>query len=311
MNYFRLFIRSLIILVIAFCLGLVFGYVRAIRQPLPITEPLTITIEEGEGPRLIAQKLIKQSILDNERPLFVYILAMGKRNMFYPGVYELPTQASIVDIVRILTSGKKDHVVIRIKEGSRITDIAIEIQKKLGISASDIIAVAPVENFEGYLFPDTYYFAKEATAQSVVKTMRDNFNTKTSTLELTKEDVILASIVEREAANDSERATIAGLYQNRLAIGMALQADPTVQYAKGSWEAISVADYSNVISPYNSYLHQGLPPTPIASASLASLKAVKSPEKSDYYYFFHTKDGQTIFSKTGAEHTANKAKFLR
>lgn len=311
MNILKLFIRSLIVLAIAFSLGIFYGYGRIVRQALPISQTETITVTEGEGPRAIAQKLVQEEILDTDRSFLAFVLITGKRNTFYPGVYELPPGSSIADVVRIMTSGKKDQVIVRIKEGSRIKDIAAEVAKKLPITAVEFEALASVAQYEGYLFPDTYYFTKETTATQIIKTMRDNFDKKTKDLALTPQDVVMASIVEREAGNDSERAKIAGLYLNRLAIDMALQADPTVQYAKGSWSPITVADYTNVVSPYNTYLNKGLPPTAIASPSLASLKAVKAPEQHDFYYFFHTADGQTIFSRNGTEHNANKAKYLR
>jgi UPF0755 protein len=140
----------------------------------------------------------------------------------------------------------------------------------------------------------------------------------TTTLEL--HDVLsLASIVEREAVVDQERAAIAGVYLNRLAEAMRLEADPTVQYAMGYqpgtgqwWKTpVYLEEYQQVDSPYNTYLYEGLPPGPIASASLASIRAVLYPEEHDYLYFVATPDGsgRHVFSRTFQEHLENVRRY--
>lgn len=121
-------------------------------------------------------------------------------------------------------------------------------------------------------------------------------------MNLSRQDVIIASIVEREAKFDEDRPKIARVYLNRLELGMKLEADPTVQYAKGSWDAIKLSDYQNVNSSYNTYLHAGLPPGPICNPGLESLQAVLSPDSNDYLYFFHKTDGHAVYSKTLEEH---------
>jgi UPF0755 protein len=117
--------------------------------------------------------------------------------------------------------------------------------------------------------------------------------------------------VEREAKLDGDRPIIASVYLNRLAIGMKLQSDPTIQYGKGSWLPITQSDYKNFISPYNTYLYTGLPPTAICNPGLKSILAVVSPAKTNYYYFFSKSDGAAVFSQTYAEHLANLKKYAR
>jgi len=138
--------------------------------------------------------------------------------------------------------------------------------------------------------------------------MQSNFTERTKDYQPSKDDIILASIVEREAKNDEDRAKIAGVFINRLEKNMYLGADPTIQYAKGDWELLTSKDLK-IDSPYNTYINKGLPPTPICNPGLESIKAVKNPEKNGWYYFFHLQDGTTIFSKDAAEHDANKAKY--
>lgn len=308
----RSVLRLTSILVVSFGLGVGVMFWIALSQPATSTsETITVTIEEGEGPRLIATKLQQANLLVAERPFFVYVLLTGQRNQFYPGVYELRRNMNIKDIVATLTNPQSRETTVRVLEGWRITDIAKEVAKKTKVTEAEFLAAAPAGVYEGYLFPDTYSFDPEATATDIVAKMRANFERRTQGLTLTKEDVILASIVEREAQVDADRPMVAGVYLNRLKIGMALQADPTVQYGKGSWDPITVADYRNVVSPYNTYLNNGLPPTPISNPGLKSLQAVKNPTDHDYYFFIHTSDGSTYYARTGEEHNENKRKYLR
>jgi UPF0755 protein len=116
--------------------------------------------------------------------------------------------------------------------------------------------------------------------------------------------------VEREAKKEEDRPLIASVYLNRLKKGMKLEADPTIQYAKGNWQPITEAEYHSVDSPYNTYRYAGLPPGPIANPGLASILAVLQPAKTDFLYFFHTKSGETIYSMTNAEHEKKKQKYL-
>lgn len=309
---FKTLLRLVFLFTVAFGLGLVFAFIASVNRPASdSSETVPFTVEEGQGPRTIATKLKELGLLEAERPFFVYVLATGRRNSFYPGSYQLKRDMSIRQLVNILGDPEQQDIAVRVLEGWRIKDIASEVAKKTAISEQEFLAATPVEQYEGYLFPDTYRFHKDVTAVQIVTTMRANFDRRTKGLGLTPEDVILASIVEREAQLDEDRPKVAGVYLNRLKINMPLQADPTVQYAKGSWGPITVADYRSVVSPYNTYLNSGLPPTPISNPGLKSLQAVKSPADHDYIFFFHTSDGKTYYSRTNEEHVANKNLYLR
>lgn len=173
------------------------------------------------------------------------------------------------------------------------------------------------KNDEGHLFPDTYELLIDAQAETIRQKLLDNYAERTADLKPSQDQLILASIVEREASGDGDRSQIAGVYANRLKIGMKLEADPTVQYAKYTdlgkapagkdgqpdyWAPITRADYGNVNSPYNTYLHAGLPPTPICNPGKKSIEAAIHPATTDALFFFHTKSGEAIFSKTLIEH---------
>jgi UPF0755 protein len=183
----------------------------------------------------------------------------------------------------------------------------------------------------GFLFPDTYLFLLSTDATDVVQKQIASFQSRTADLKLTYDTIILASIVEREAKFDGDRSQIAGVYSNRLKIGMALQADPTVQIAKFAtqnldcltaagidsqacqnidwWPTVLRSDLQGIKSPYNTYLNPGLPPQPICNPGLASLEAASAPAEHDYLYFVSDKEGHAHFAKTLAEHNANVAKY--
>lgn len=298
--------------VIAFGLGALTAFGRAVWQSNPRISAETIfAIEPGDGVQDIAASLKKNQLIGHERPFYLYILLTGRRNQLYPGAHQIPTQASLGQIVAILTDPRRQQTAVTILEGWRIADIAKAVAEKTKITEAEFLAAAPVSQYEGYLFPDTYFFSEQTLAAEAIEAMRQNFDLKTADLTLTAEDVILASIVEREAQKDEDYPQIAAVYLNRITRAMALEADPTVQYAKNSWAPISLTDYRAVVSPYNTYLNRGLPPTPISNPGLKSLRAVKSPSTHDYYYFFTPATGPTVYSKTLAEHNQNKAIYLR
>ncbi len=174
-------------------------------------------------------------------------------------------------------------------------------------------------SFEGFLFPDTYRIYKDAKPEAIVEKMINNFERKVNKEILDAisasgrniYDVItLASIVEKEAKTYEDKQRVAGVYYNRLKIGMALQADPTINYATGEITDRPTYDQIQVTSLYNTYKHAGLPPGPICNPGLDSIRAVVNPEKNNYYYFLNTPDGKLIFSKTLEEHKRNRLKYF-
>ena len=232
------------------------------------------------------------------------------------------THSEIIDALK----GGSSDVRVTLLEGWRVEQIAKELNKTLKINEADFIAAA--KEGEGYLFPDTYLFHPDASIETIISIMKNNFSKKyTSELQnkikakgLTPEEgVILASMVEREGRSEKVRTEVAGVLLNRLEMGMKLDIDATVQYAKDSqklkngslqkfWEPILIADYQGVISPYNTYLNNGLPPAPISNPSLMSLNAVANADlNSPYVYYFHDSEGNSYYAKTLDEHNANVA----
>lgn len=243
---------------------------------------------------------------------------------------------------------------VTIIEGWTTKDIAKKFEEA-GMFSSDKFLTA-VKNFdyanypliikpsgtdlEGYLFPDTYRFAKDSTPTQVIEKLLDNFTKRMSSIDVTINQPIftiagyetlkpaggdnksgmslydiltLASIIELESGSSSnmslaqERALIAGVFYNRLMIGQALESDATVNYVTGKHDPGATAQDTQVNSPYNTYRYAGLPPGPIGNPSLGSIEAALRPTQSDYYYFLHKQpSGEAVFSKTFADHIKQK-----
>jgi UPF0755 protein len=221
-----------------------------------------------------------------------------------------------------------------VPEGLTIPEIAALAAERLGVPEDTVLRAAndasaatafigyPVRSFEGFLRPETYMLPVETRGPELVRIMAEAFKAgwdpawtrQLDSLGLTQLQLVtLASIVEGEARADDERETIAGVYLNRLRIGMALQADPTVQYALSLATGkrkprLYEKDYQ-FPSPYNTYLHPGLPPGPVNSPGRRSLEASLHPAPVPYLYFVAGPDGRHLFAKTYAEHLRNIAKL--
>lgn len=268
----------------------------------PSGRDIDITIESGQGTSQVGQDLHTKGLITSPLTFSFYVFA--SHLLLQPGDHTLTANMNLIAIAKTLSS-KSNETSITIPEGYRVTQIDALLAEKNSIQPGELIKISVSD--EGYLFPDTYRFSKDITATKIRQTMMDNFNKKTSDLaegKVTQNVLIIASIVEREAKFDADRARIAGVYWSRLDINMKLQADPTIQYGKGSWNPITVSDYSNFISPYNTYLHAGLPPTPICNPGLKSIAAALQPVKDGSLYFFTDSTNHAIFSKTLAEHEA-------
>jgi len=164
------------------------------------------------------------------------------------------------------------------------------------------------ENLSGYLFPDTYRFYKKSIAEQAVKKMRDNFEAKVG--QINYDDLILASIVQKEVSDERDMKKAAGIFLKRLKANMPLQSDATINFITGKNLIQPSIEDTKTVSPYNTYLNLGLPLKPICNPGLAAIEAVRFPEESPYWYFLTPLGMTTIYSKTLEEHNAAKAKYL-
>lgn len=318
-------ILLIILLIIVAALAVFFWkFEQAIKTPLTKENPTVkiIEISEGETKIGLAADLGKKGLIKSALVFSIY--SRFQPGVVKPGYYEISSSQSTKEIYEVIISQTVEMKKLTIPEGYRLEQIGQKLDGGGVTGYSEFIEVAVT--LEGRLFPDTYFFHKNIKAALVVDEMVKNFDQKTAGLKHTKEDIVIASIVERETAKDTDRPLIAGVYKNRQKIGMKLEADPTVQYGKDDnsianlsveeilnfkfWPKITSADYRSVISNYNTYLNEGLPPRPICNPGLKSLEATVNYTKNNYLFFFHDGDGEIHLSKTVAEHDANKKKYL-
>jgi UPF0755 protein len=181
----------------------------------------------------------------------------------------------------------------------------------LGFTAADFIKAGKA--YEGELFPDTYHLSPGTSAQGVVAAMRAVYKEKTVDLGVSREALIIASLVERETKSDAEKPLVAGIIKKRLESGWPLELDATMQYIRGKsgdwWPNTTLADRKSV-SPYNTYLNKGLPPTPICNPGLAALQAAVHPVASTYWFYLHDRTGKIHFAVTSEEHSTNIRTYL-
>ncbi len=303
-----------------------------IRTPLNSAGEVEIfEVNKGDSAELIAQNLKKAGLISSPFLFRLYIFLSLDQYSLKPGQYELSSKMSIRDIGDILVLGGTNEVLITIPEGFNLKQvenrlIAAGLAKqgevvnyKFSVEAPPILNDKPKSaSLEGYLFPDTYHFFKDAVLFDVISEMINNFNRKlnpdlkaaiNNSSRSTYEILTMASLIEKEVPKDSDRSIVAGILWKRLKTGMPLQVDATLVYITGRNE-ISEAD-KKINSPYNTYLYRGLPKGPIANPGLSAIKAAIFPESSPYWYYLSAKDGATIFSKTLEEHLRNKALYLR
>lgn len=303
--------------------------------------PVLFTIEPGESLNAIANRLQSEKLIKDPDLFKRYLQYNGLDASIEAGDFELKQTMNIQQIATALQEGRIAELNVRIPQGKRLEEIAAAVAKDVPVDAAELLALMQDANrwktefeflndlpagatLEGYIFPDTYSLPRDkVTARDVVLTALRNFDrnvTPQMRADLraggrTLYDAIrLASIVEREAGVEQDRPTIAGVYFNRLNDGMALDADPTIQYGLGNtrdpntwWPQITQEDYQGVQSPYNTYLNPGLPPSPIANPALASIQAAIYPEGHDFYFFRTScaNDGTHVFARTLDEQIAN------
>lgn len=278
-------------------------------------QTVTFTIQKGEGLKMIAENLREKGLIRNQYAFLLAAKIQGIEGSIQAGTFEISPSMDVFMIASKLTNGTND-VRITIPEGKRAEEIADLLSGHFSTFDKKTWMEKLIE-YEGYLFPDTYDFSKEATVGDVIKKMNDNFENKYTTLQpdngRSKEEiVIIASMVEREARHDEDRQLVAGVITNRLDIGMKLDIDSTVQYALGYdpvnhswWHKTLSADDLAVDSPYNTYTNAGLPPGPISNPGLAALKAAANPADTNYLYYITDKQGINRYAKTIEEQDKN------
>ncbi|MEI6479226.1 MAG: endolytic transglycosylase MltG [bacterium] len=295
-------------------------------------EVIKFQIEKGVGVKEIAKELSNESLIRSIMVFKFYTLISGTAQKFQPGVYELSVSMSVPEIVRALTTPKSNEVQITITEGMTLKDtrellISVGVWKKEEQFTFDMKKLRSEYKFldasnslEGFIFPDTYRIALDATPDEIVRVFLDNFKLKAWPLLESKNDwyqtLILASLLEREVPKFADRQIVAGILLKRNKIKMPLQVDATIGYAKcgGLLKNCELARITKVdtalASPYNTYKQLGWPPTPISNPGEEALRAALTPKETNYLYYLSDKSGETLFSRTFDEHNIKRAKYL-
>lgn len=303
-----------------------------------------LKIEKGEDAVAIGKKLEQEGLISNHVYFVFYVWDRGLHSQIMAGEYEIAPKLTIPEIARIITQGEivPTRVKITFPEGWTSKEMAKRIDAN-NLSGTgdfnesfdslkdnagyfqnkynyDFLNNLPKNaTLEGFLFPDTYFFSKDATAEEIIQKMLDNFGKKLSA-DLRQETekqgktiheiITMASIIEGEVRSDSDRKIVSGIFWNRIKNGQALQSCATLAFILGENKKQYSFEDTRTSSPYNTYLNKGLPPGPISNPGLAAIMAAIYPTETDYNYFLSDPEtGATIFSKTLDEHNANKVKY--
>lgn len=303
--------------------------------------PITFVVRSGETAAGIARRLGRRGLVSNAELFRRYVQYHGLDAGIEAGEFSLRQTMTIPEIAQTLQEGRRPEQVITVPEGLRLEQVALEVAKQTTIAEDEFLELVtsgwreegsnlgfrtsnfglpPTATLEGFLFPETYRLPEDAVATDLVDRMLSTFD-KRVTPEIRAaaaerglslyELITLASIIEREAVVDEERAIIASVYHNRLEASWPLEACPTVQYGIGDgeewWPTLTLDDL-DAESPYNTYRSKGFPPGPICSPGLASIRAAARPADTDYHFFLVdcTKDdGSHLFAETKEGHLAN------
>lgn len=296
---------------IAFPVGIflsILAFVWSLKPLSGDTQSRQFTVNQGDGLSLIASRLESQQLIRHRFSFILWSYLQGLHRRLQAGSFSLASSMSVPQMVLRLSTGGSHDYWLKIIGGSRLEELDPKI------SSGRL----------GYLFPDNYLIPQHFSSDQILAIIYQNFDRQflqaksdSVTTLSDAEVVILASLVEREARLLPTKQIIAGILLNRLQIGMALQVDATVQYAKDNfrkppkyWQPINRSDLK-IVSAYNTYLHPGLPPGPICNPGYDSLYAVFHPTPSDYLYYITDNHGQMHYARTLEEHNANVATYLR
>ncbi|MFH0906806.1 MAG: endolytic transglycosylase MltG [bacterium] len=305
--------------VLVFCSLFIFAYYQ-IKTPLDNqwSESIFI-IEKGQGLEKVAFNLEKANLIKDDKWFMFYVFLKGWTSNLQAGEYSLSPCLDISQIANRIVDGQaiSQEISITIPEGFNIKQIDNRLSEANLIEAGELLNYSYLE---GYLFPDTYRFNKNADLDEIIAKIRNNFDIKIDE-DLKKEIkrqgktineiIIMASLIEREVATNNDKKIVSGIFWNRIRDNYPLQSCATIAYILDidKWR-YSISD-TKTDSPYNTYLNVGLPPGPICNPGILAIQAAVYPQQNDYYFFLSTPDGETIFSRTGEEHNANKEKYLK
>jgi len=288
-------------------------------------------IEDGSGLKEISNQLKDKEIINSAEYFVLYTKLKGLENKIQAGKFKIPPNISLDILLNKLQDPEQEYKKITIPEGYTVYQIARKLEESNLINKDEFLKIAKnglaefaiddnsentIYSLEGYIFPDTYYIPNGFEEDEIIKmtlkkfneVFSDRYRERAKELKMSINEILtIASLIEKEAANDNERKTIAGVIYNRLKNNMPLQIDASVIYAITKGENhINRLLYKDLEfdSLYNTYKYRGLPPGPIASPGIASIEAALYPEEHEYFYYV-LNDDKHVFSKTYNEHLKN------
>jgi UPF0755 protein len=324
------FVKYLLVLSFIAALGLSAWFYYYAKTPLKLLpEAQEITIKPNSGLKSISNQLVDQKVIPNALPFVILVRILGKETYLQAGEYTLIKNISPYQLILSLNHGKSTQGSITFIEGKSFKQMRAKLAKNDSVKStinnlSDVEVMRIVgrgeKHAEGLFFPDTFYFDRNTTDIVLLKRSYEIMQSKLTMAWANRsaglpykdsyEALIMASIIEKETGKNSERPMIAGVFLNRLRIGMRLQTDPTVIYGMGDNYHGNIRKKDlQADTPYNTYTRDGLPPTPIAMPGLASIEAALHPEKTKALYFVGRGDGSHEFTSSLVEHNRAVAKY--
>lgn len=294
------------------------------------SERITLQIATGESVDTIISNLVQAGILKESWSKYfrMYLKLNDLSAKIQAGTYEIPKNLTIKEIAQTIQKSKGLDLWITIPEGLRKDEIAKILSEDLKSGGntlfdentflsltndSEYISSLgfeyPLDNLEGFLFPDKYAFSVDESTEQVLTKLIDNFKSKVGTKD-PYEDIIIASMVEREGYTSEDRPIIADIIKRRYAEGWLLQIDATLLYLPKDWKHVITKADKEDDNPYNTYKSQGLPPTPICNPGLEAINATRNPKPNEYYFYIHDINGYAHYAKTFTEHNSNIQKYL-
>ena len=309
-------IKIIFLIFVIFCAGLYY----AIIPPTNFVTGGIITITQGESLKEVASDLAQNKYIRSSLAFTTLVAFSGRQSHLSPGDYYFEKPMTVIGVAWQIAYGEHhlDPIKITIPEGKTISETAEIFKSKL--SAFDIkIFETQGNQYEGYLFPETYFEYPRTDSLSILSEMRTMFKTEAEPI-IKKENksgrserdiVIMSSLIEKEATGVDDRAIIAGILWNRIDRQIPLQVDATVAFAKNIPENALQKGDTGFDSPYNTYIYRGLPPGPISNPGLLALEAAMHPADTPYLYYIHDKYGNIHYAKTYVEHERNINNYLR
>jgi len=299
---------------------LIVGYHSLFSPPADFPSGSVIAIAKGIPATDVAKELAGMRIIAHSSLLEIILRVSGTSGSVHAGAYRFETPQNLFTVAYRLVTGSYGLPPIRITfvEGATVREEAAQIADAFPtISAEDFLKAG--KQYEGYLFPDTYFFPPSADVASIVKTMRVNFDAKIIQLKneisvsgrSLSDIVVMASLVEKEVRTSANKRIVAGILWKRIGLGMPLQVDAVFGYIFNRDTYSPSFEDLKIDSPYNTYTHTGLPPGPIDNPGLDSIDAALHPTKTNYLYYLTDKSGVIHYAATFAEHQSNHRKYLR